>query len=390
MFPIRVLELRSACGAGGGPDKTIIAGAAGSDRGRYAITVCYLQDRRDDRFTVADRARAAGVDYVPIEERHSFDPAIWPALVRLVRQRRIDVIHAHDYKTDLLALALARRTGSIPLATVHNWCGRSLRERLLYYPADKRLMRFFPVVIAVSTPIRAELERLGLAASRIRMLVNGVDVSAFRRNPQTAVEARVTLGASPGEAVIGAVGRLEREKRFDLLIEAAAALRERGRAVRVAIIGEGSERTRLEALAAERGFGIADRCMLPGHRVDVARICQGFDVFVQSSDDEGTSNALLEAMALEVPIVATRVGGTADLVTDGVHGQLVAPRDVASLANAIERTIIEREATTIRVRNARARVEGPLSFETRNRTLERIYDELVSQRAAAASHLAFV
>jgi hypothetical protein len=219
--------------------------------------VCYLQDQRDDRFSIGARAESAGVDFVPVEERHSFDPAVWPALLRIVRDRRIDVVHAHDYKTDLLALALARRTGIVPLATVHNWCGRSLRERLFYYPADKRLMRFFPLVIAVSTPIRNELLRLGVPPSRIRMLVNGVDVAAFTRDPEVVAEARATAGASAGDWLIGAVGRLEAEKRYDLLIEAAAELRERGRAVRVAIVGEGSERPRLEALAAERGFGRA-------------------------------------------------------------------------------------------------------------------------------------
>jgi glycosyltransferase involved in cell wall biosynthesis len=388
--PIRVLELRSARGAGDGPDKTIVAGAAASRRDRYAITVCYLQDQRDDRFSIGARAESAGVDFVPVEERHSFDPAVWPALLRIVRDRRIDVVHAHDYKTDLLALALARRTGIVPLATVHNWCGRSLRERLFYYPADKRLMRFFPLVIAVSTPIRHELLRLGVPPSRIRMLVNGVDVAAFTRDPEVVAEARATAGASAGDWLIGAVGRLEAEKRYDLLIEAAAELRERGRAVRVAIVGEGSERPRLEALAAERGFGFADRCWLPGHRADVARVCQGYDVFVQSSDDEGTSNALLEAMALEVPIVATNVGGTSDIATDGFDARLVPPRDVLALADVIEQTLVDREATAVRVRNARQRVEGPLSFAARNRALERIYEELVTNGAGATRRLAFV
>ena len=387
--PIRVLELRSAVGAGGGPDKTIIAGAAASDPRRYAVTVCYLQDLRDNRFSVAERAQAAGVDFIAVEEQHSFDLAVWPALLRIVRERQIDIVHSHDYKTDLLALALARRTGIIPLATVHNWCGRSLRERLFYYPADKRLMRFFPIVIAVSSPIRVELERMGVPRSRIRTLPNGVDAGAFRRDCAVAEEARLTLGASPGDFVIGAVGRLEAEKRYDLLIEAAGELHDWGRAVRVVIIGEGSERPRLEALAAERGFGSADRCRLPGHRTDVSRVCQGFDVFVQSSDDEGTSNALLEAMALEVPIVATAVGGTSDLVTDGIHARLVPPGDEAALAEAIEYTMIDRDATTARVRRARARVEGPLSFAARNRSLEEIYEELVAERASAAGRLTY-
>lgn len=381
--PIRVLELRSAHGAGGGPDKTILAGAAASDARDFAITVCYLRDRRDTAFTIGAAASAEGVDFVTVDERHSFDRAVWPALVRLVRDKRIDIVHAHDYKTDLLALALARSTGIMPMATVHNWCGRSLRERLLYYPADKRLMRFFPVVIAVSSPIQRELARLGVPPEHIRLLVNGVNAQAYRRDEGVAAQARADLGAGPGDVVIGAVGRLEAEKRFDLLIEATAALRERGRRVRLVILGEGSSRVQLETLARARR--VVDACVLPGFCPHPARLSQGFDVFVQSSDDEGTSNSVLEAMALEVPIVATAVGGTGDLVSNGEHALLVPPRNIDALATAIERTLDDPDATQGRVRRARLRVEGPLSFAARNRALESIYVERMAARLGEAA-----
>ena len=108
MEPIRVLELRSVWGTGGGPEKTILLSAARHDRRRFEVTVCYLRDRRDRVFRIGERARSMGVEYAEVVERHSFDPAIWPALRNLVRSRRIDVVHAHEYKTDLLALLLAR------------------------------------------------------------------------------------------------------------------------------------------------------------------------------------------------------------------------------------------------------------------------------------------
>src|SRR6188472_4414588 len=98
--PIRVLELRSVRGTGGGPEKTILLGAARSDRSRYAVTVCYIRDLRDDVFHIDGRATELGVDYVEVRERHSFDWRIWPELRRLVRERRIDIVHSHDYKTN--------------------------------------------------------------------------------------------------------------------------------------------------------------------------------------------------------------------------------------------------------------------------------------------------
>src|SRR6187402_3010814 len=93
--PVRVLELRSVRGTGGGPEKTILMGAAMADPRSVHVTVCYLRDRRDDVFSVDARARHAQVDYVEIIERHSFDPSIWKPLKQLIAGRQIDVIHAH-------------------------------------------------------------------------------------------------------------------------------------------------------------------------------------------------------------------------------------------------------------------------------------------------------
>jgi L-malate glycosyltransferase len=119
---------------------------------------------------------------------------------------------------------------------------------------------------------------------------------------------------------------------------------------------------------------------LLGHRADVVRLHHAFDVFVQSSDSEGTPNAVLEAMALETPVVATDAGGTRDIVAHDVHGLIVACGDAAALARAIERTMTDRQATLARVAAARARIERELSFERRTRDLEAIYEQLVAKR----------
>ena len=94
------------------------------------MTVCYIRDRRDDVFTIDERAARLPVDYVEILERHSFDPSIWPALRRLTRERRIDIVHSHDYKTNFYAWLLAKVEPVVPLATLHGYTGLSSRERL--------------------------------------------------------------------------------------------------------------------------------------------------------------------------------------------------------------------------------------------------------------------
>ena len=372
--PVRILELRSVRGTGGGPEKTILLGAQRTDRSRYAITVCYLRDARDDIFEVDRRARESRVDYVEIVERHSFDRAIWSKLRGLVRARAIDIVHAHDYKTDLLAWALARVERIVPLSTAHGWSRSSVRE-LGYFFADKLLLARYPLVIAVSEPIRQTLIAFGASPDRVRRVSNGIDPDVFRRQPGMRENIRRQLGIASDAPVVGTVGRLERVKRLDVLLDAVAIVR--GRPLLV-VVGEGSCRTALEAQA--RALGLADRVRLLGLRHDVKDIHQSFDVYVQASETEGVSNAVLEAMALETPVVATQVGGTGELIRDGEHGLLVPKNDRFALAAAIQRSFDDPSATALRVANARRRIEEELSFDARTRTVERIYDELIAQR----------
>ena len=379
---LRILELRSVHGTGGGPEKTIMLGADRANRDRFDVVVCYIRDQRDTAFQPAARARQLGIRYVEVHERHSLDPGVWPALKRLVTEEQIDIVHAHEYKTDLLAWLLARRMGIAPLSTAHGWTGQSTRERLVYYPADKRLLARFPKVIAVSTEIRDELVRHGADPNRITVILNAIDPDQFRRVGTAREAARMRLGITPDEVVAGAVGRLEQQKRFDLLIDAVAALAPRWPRLRLVIAGDGSLRGSLQA-QIER-LGLSGICRLLGHRTDITELHHAFDLFVQSSEYEGTPNAVLEAMAMETPLVATDAGGTREIAWPDVHGLIVPIQDVTGLQDAIERMLQDPDQARSRAAAARERVETELSFETRTRRLEAVYDALVSGVGAHA------
>jgi glycosyltransferase involved in cell wall biosynthesis len=375
--PIRILELRSVRGTGGGPEKTILLGARPRPGSGCLVTVCYIRDSRDTEFEVAARVQLhPEVDYVEIAERHSLDFRIWPALRRLIRQRRIDIVHAHDYKTDLLALLLGRSSSVVPMATAHAWVGETRRERFLYHPGDKLILSRFPRVVAVSKDIRAELVRYGAVPERVTLLANGIDHCVFKRDRSREALIRARLGIAPGAFVIGAVGRLDPEKRFDVLMRAVGRLGISDTQVVVVIVGDGGERVKLRTLANE--LGIAPRCQMLGFRTDIADLHHAFDVFVQASIREGTPNAVLEAMALETPVIATRAGGTAELISDRVHGLLVPTDDVAAFVTAIETVRRDYESCKQRAALARMRVEQELSFDERTRRLEEIYESLMA------------
>lgn len=380
--PIRILELRSVRGTGGGPEKTILLGTARTDPRRFAVTVCYVRDRRDRIFSIDAKAGSLPVDYVELLEAHSLDVSIVPRLRQLVRDRGIDIVHAHDYKTDLLAWLLAR-DGVTPMATAHGWTGHSWRERRLYYPLDKWLLARFPKVVAVSSDVRRELIRRGANEHAVTTVLNGIDHTAFVHAPGRELPVRRALGFDENTFVIGAVGRVEPQKRFDLLLEAVAALKPRYPQVTLVIAGDGSRLGELRDHASRLGLGAA--CQLLGNRTDVVDLHHAFNLFVQSSDYEGTPNAVLEAMALETPVVATSAGGTAEIVRHGIDGLVVPIGSSQAIAAAIENVLREPDGARSRVRAARRRVESDLSFEARMSAVEAIYVELFQQRSGSNS-----
>lgn len=374
---IRVLELRSVRGTGGGPEKTILLGTALTDRSRFDVTVCYIRDARDGVFAIDEWSRSIGIPYIEVQERNSLDPSVVPALRRIVREREIDIVHAHEYKTDLLALLVARLEKVVPLATAHGWTGHSAKERWLYYPADKWLLARYPRVIAVSEEIRQVLIRAGAAPGRVTTVLNSIDPDAFHRDVTREPFMRRSLGLPDDAVVLGAVGRAEPQKRFDLLVEVFAELAASRPRLHLVIAGDGSTLPALQAQVAALGL-LAARVHLLGHRTDVPALHHAFDVFVQASDYEGTPNAVLEAMALGTPIVATKAGGTEEIAFDGVHAWLTGCGDRPALAAAIAAACDDPARAHAFAAAARTRVETELSFKRRVGKVERIYEDLVA------------
>jgi len=375
MQSINILEMCQVDGAGGGADRIVLRTAALANHEGLKVTACCLRRRVDASFDMHVRAKDLGVDYVEFPFRSKLDMSLVARLRRVIQNKNIHIVHAHGYKPVLLASRLSRSENVAVMCTCHGWTGHLWRERFLYYPAEKFLIRRFPIAIAVSSEIRDTLIRWGARPDRVRVILNGIDPFEFSPNPAVRARIRTELGIKDGEVVIGTAGRLEPQKRFDKFIECVVLLLKKGLRVRAFIAGEGSLRRTLEKQIDTLGIGAA--CRLMGHQSEIRDVYQGFDVLVQSSDYEGTPTVVVEGMALKIPLVATDVGGTSELAEDGVHALIVRRRDPAALADAIEATLNDPLATAQRIANGRRRIETDLSFESRTHQLSAAYEELM-------------
>ncbi|HSQ56457.1 MAG TPA: glycosyltransferase [Gemmata sp.] len=369
-----VLDARVVTGSGGGPDKTILNSPRFLAPLGYRMLCAYLHPPRDPGYGVIEaKAKQYGAPLVSIPDRGPWDWRVVRALLALCRKEKVAIWHGHDYKTNLLGLMLKRFWPMRLVTTVHGWVHHTARTPI-YYRIDQLCLPRYEKVICVSDDLLEACLAAGVPARNCVLLENGIDGGEYSRRHSVA-EAKTRLGLPSEDLVIGAVGRLEAEKGFDILIRATQALASRGLNVRLILVGEGGERAKLERLAAE--LGIADRVSLPGWQADVRGYFEAMDVFALSSYREGLPNVVLEAMALEVPVVATRVNGVPRLVQDRRNGMLVEPGDVGGMTSALDQ-ILRNESLREVLRTAgRGTIESHYSFGHRIARLARIYDEML-------------
>jgi len=379
---IRLLELRNTYKWGGGPDKTIMLSAQRHDPRRVSVVVAYVRDETDREFRVGATAQAHGVTFCEIIERSKLDLRVVRTLRQLTQSYAIDIIHAHDYKSDLFAylvgLSLGRRRPAL-LSTAHAWVILGRRGEL-YRRLDLHLMRRFDQLIAVSRATKAEMVEAGVPADKIAVIHNAIDTTTWSR---TAVNGQRTLDAElPQDGpVIGYVGRIMPEKDLETWIRAAALIGAQLPAARFVLVGDGRDGLTEHALKdLADALGIGSRTFFTGYRKDVRAAYASFDVFMLTSRREGLPNSILEAMAMGLPVVTTDVAGAKELVVDGSTGFVRRQGDVPGLAAAVTLLAADAELRTWMGASGRQRIEREFSFTHRLAVVEDLYERVVAAR----------
>jgi glycosyltransferase involved in cell wall biosynthesis len=354
--------------------------------------VTFTRARGGESNEFIEAARGHGLEVDVIEERFRFDPRAVSELRKVVERRAADVVVTYHVKSHFLARLSGLRRRRAWVAYHHGYTTTDAKM-LAYNRLDRLSLPAADRVVTVCEAFARELERArGVAPARLFVLHNSItkgrDVSA-----EEVARLKERLGLGAGERVVLTIGRLSREKAQADLVRAfgllarmnteTGALMNTEANVRLVIVGDGPERSALEALAAE--LGLQERAVFAGQSSDVAPFYALADVFALPSHSEGSPYVLLEALEAGLPVVATSVGGVPEIVADEESALLVAPRDERALAHALARLLSDHALAHALTSNAHTLIATRHAPATYMRSLARLYEEVANASSERAN-----
>ena len=351
----------------GGTEQQIFELVKRLDRDTYTPMVCCFRPGR-----VSRDIEAAGVPVFTLRKRAKLDVKLIAGLVKLMRRERIDLVQTYLFTANTWGRVAAILAG-IPIIVSSERNVDMWEDR--FKPVIGRwLDRWTHKTIGNSQAVKDYLVGKGLRPERVQVIYNGVDAGRFEE-PVTPSVTKAELGIPPHCAVVGFLARLEPQKDPQTFLQAAALIRRRLPAVWFLVIGGGSLQSELEREV--QALGLRDRLIFTGPRRDVPRLLAACDLSVMSSVKEGMSNTIMESMAAGKPMVATRVGGNAELIADGETGFLVPPRDPSALADAIQRILEDPVLSKSMGVQAQTRIVNQCSVDAMVHATKRLYDGAV-------------
>jgi glycosyltransferase involved in cell wall biosynthesis len=369
----------------GGPERQML-GLAGALAGECrSVFLSFAEGGRCRAFL--DEARAEGFEAAALEHDTPHLRAATSELAGRLRHIGADLLLCNGYKAGLLGRIAARREGVPVVAVSRGWTAESWKVRL-YEALDRINLRWMDRVVCVSEGQAAKVRRAGVPDERVVVIRNAIRADRFEAPDPAYRDRLLALFPDPPRHVIGAAGRLSPEKGFAVLAEAARRVLREDPGAGIVLFGDGPLH---EALARQvEAAGLAGRFVLAGFRADLDRYIPWLDVMVLPSYTEGLPNVVLEACAAGVPVVATAVGGTPEVIEDGENGYLAPPGDARTLAGCILAVLDSDDLGRGMGESGRRRVLEEFTFEAQARQYRQLFADLVGRRAVAvgAAHAA--
>ena len=269
---------------------------------------------------------------------------------------------------------MCAKKNKIPIVvTLHGYIANDLKGRI-YRLLDKLLIRFFDEITTVSKKLQSQLKESFIPEKRIAVINNALIIDRYqiKREGNTL---REELGLSGDCVLIASIGRLSPEKGQEIFLRASKDVIDENSETVLLIIGIGSEEGRLKELAKQ--LGISSNVLFIGFRKDMLNVYNGIDLVVQSSYTEGMPNVILESLLMEIPVIATDVGGTSEIVANKVNGILIEPGSVTEIQVKILEFFKQREFYKTMAKRGKLDIAEKFNFDMRTRQQMDIYHKMI-------------
>jgi len=367
----------------GGAENLLLNTVKGLDPKRFKSSICCIKEKGE----IGEEIESLGFSVFVLHhlQKGGRDPQITQAIVELIQQEAINIVHTHLYHANYYGRLAAKATNIPALASIHNTYSQrpKLHRRWINWQLAKHTYR----IIAGSPDIKRDILRWDkVADNKVEVIPNTVDLkqSSSKLSQQ---QAREKLGLAPKALVLGTVGRLEEQKGHRILLEALPDLIKYYPHLRLLLIGDGRLRETLEQQS--KALGLTKHVLFLGTRRDLGDLFRAMDIFTMPSLWEGLSLAMLSAMAAGLPTIATDVGGVGDVLLkpniareqrDQHYGYVIPSDNAKALRDAICNLIDDRELAAQLAQAGKAHVQQHYSHEAFIRRLMAIYEEMMEKR----------
>jgi glycosyltransferase involved in cell wall biosynthesis len=366
----------------GGTEQQLLDLVKGIDKARFQPLVVSLYPGGS---LESEIKKVQGAEFISLDRKGKFDFAVAFKVLRLLRRKEVDIIQPFLTPATFFALlpAIADHTAARIVTERGRVPGDAGLGTKLYWAAEDFLTRFADLIVSNSDVGKCGLVERGIEPSRIRVIYNGVNFDRLMPKPDKVIQIRTQMGLPPGGQVVGIVGRLTPVKDHATFLQASVLISKVLPETRFAIVGDGELRGSLESMAKE--LNIHSRITFFGNQHDVGSYISAFDIACLCSLREGCSNAILEAMALGKPVVATDVGGNRELVSSRETGILVPPKNPQAMAGSIVACLMQPQWAQEMGLRAQQMVLGRFGQDRMVQEYQTLYEGVIESKTGGLS-----
>lgn len=369
---INVLHLRDTHEIGG-PGKTILETISHIDNKKYNLHIAVFMARCEKEETpFMKEARKRGFNIHIIRSLNQFDPRILLSIFRLIKKHKIDIIHTHEILTDILGYLISKFCNVRLITTLHGWINNKFKDKVYIY-IDNAILKAFNRIIVVSNAMKEQLIHCGISSGNIDVLHNSIVVKNYKKVSKGYLGEIVHKKIK--RPVIGTIGRLSLEKGHKDFIKAASVVLQKGYDAAFFLIGDGPEKENLLRLI--KNLNLEGKIFITGYLRNIQSVYSDIDLMVLPSYTEGLPNVVLEALLMEVPVIATNVGGTPEIIRNDETGFLIRPGFPEEISSKIIEYLRDPVKFEEMSKIGRLLIEKEFNFNKRTKKLEMIYEDVM-------------